>query len=211
MCANTCQTFPHINDARELIHCFFKLYSRWEWPNPICLNLGNLSESEWNPIVSVQDSRHLMPILTPFQNQNCATQVTFHSLQQLQIEFRRAYKICKKIGKGKLSFEALFTSFDPQSHFTVAIEVLSFGCSCQEHTQYALAVETCVRRLLQLLSDKIRDVSVRPCVRRELSKPQHRSEQQVQVSMFSILFTDQKNGSIIDVSPYLQSFVEWCR
>jgi poly(A) polymerase Pap1 len=53
---------------------FFKFYSKWEWPNPINLityatkriNNGiNEQKKTWNPISSVADSQHLMPIISP--------------------------------------------------------------------------------------------------------------------------------------------------
>jgi poly(A) polymerase len=122
MCACVCQKFPllqvHKSKFEEdtvegttitLLTCFFKLFSKWTWPNPIFLTqpYSLPTSGNWNPIASLQDSQHLMPVLTPVDPQtlyqsNTCSHVSSLSLQNLKSEFARGYKLINKINKGKL-------------------------------------------------------------------------------------------------------------
>jgi poly(A) polymerase len=72
LCVSVCQKFPLTSGSNAdvdfyLLTSFFKLFSKWEWPNPIMLQQPYETPSvlNWNPIASVNDSHHFMPILTP--------------------------------------------------------------------------------------------------------------------------------------------------
>lgn len=129
LCANLLIQYSQIHEYQELLVnrpkllefllCkFFKFYSKWEWPNPINLLMNNeatqikgqlsLAESRknWNPISSVSDSQHLMPIITPELPRskaasslqvNSAECILQSSLQLYESEFERAYRIMRKV------------------------------------------------------------------------------------------------------------------
>lgn len=113
-----------------LLGKFFKFYSKWEWPNPINLLTNNEAapirgpsemRKNWNPISSVSDSQHLMPIITPelpgskaisSLQVNTAECILQSSLQLYESEFERAFRIMKKVEKKKLQVTDLFAPYD---------------------------------------------------------------------------------------------------
>src|SRR5581483_3747505 len=77
--ARVCQLYPNAAPSL-LLHRFFKLFSIWEWPNPVCLNnfaaaeshgsMASVSAAGYNNKLQVwgqgaKDGNHLMPIITP--------------------------------------------------------------------------------------------------------------------------------------------------
>lgn len=93
------------------------------------MNLFNAQPSlpdgyrHWNPISSVSDSQHLMPIITPelkqlkhdekcLGNINTAECILESSLQLYEAEFERAYRIMRKVGKGKMKLNDLFGPYE---------------------------------------------------------------------------------------------------
>ncbi|CDW78766.1 poly polymerase papa [Stylonychia lemnae] len=181
---------------KYLLLKFFKFYSKWEWPNPIIIDshydeydqenqhmLSNFTQLKlndkklWNPISSVTDSQHLMPILTPKIKQigkitnlsvNTAEQVLNSHLQIYQFEFKRAYNIVKKIYKGKLKLKDLkleYDSFirdqqlDPANgyQFAIQIDVLS-KTEKREEESTALQVKYYHQKLFSSVESKLRSL-----------------------------------------------------
>uniref|UniRef100_A0A8C1JG54 polynucleotide adenylyltransferase n=1 Tax=Cyprinus carpio TaxID=7962 RepID=A0A8C1JG54_CYPCA len=73
--ARTCQLYPNAV-AATLVHKFFLVFSKWEWPNPVLLKQpedSNLNLPVWDPRVNPSDRYHLMPIITPAYPQQNST------------------------------------------------------------------------------------------------------------------------------------------
>nr|XP_042141410.1 poly(A) polymerase gamma [Peromyscus maniculatus bairdii] len=73
--ARTCQLYPNAA-ASTLVHKFFLVFSKWEWPNPVLLKQpeeSNLNLPVWDPRVNPSDRYHLMPIITPAYPQQNST------------------------------------------------------------------------------------------------------------------------------------------
>ena len=157
-----------------MLTCFFKLYSSWQWPNPIYLATSTDLSNEvagWNPIASVQDSQHFMPILSPqiqqidptttFATQshvNTSAQIV-QSTHSLTInEFKRAYNLIKKVAKRKLELKTLFTVPPQELHqFIFRIDLISISYAEDrssldyQHRRYVMAVEGKLRSLFVAL------------------------------------------------------------
>uniref|UniRef100_A0A671PFB1 Poly(A) polymerase n=1 Tax=Sinocyclocheilus anshuiensis TaxID=1608454 RepID=A0A671PFB1_9TELE len=79
--ARTCQLYPNAV-AATLVHKFFLVFSKWEWPNPVLLKQpedSNLNLPVWDPRVNPSDRYHLMPIITPaYPQQNSTYNIVFN-------------------------------------------------------------------------------------------------------------------------------------
>ncbi|XP_031589144.1 poly(A) polymerase gamma isoform X2 [Oreochromis aureus] len=63
--ARTCQLYPNAV-AATLVHKFFLVFSKWEWPNPVLLKQpedSNLNLPVWDPRVSITPVFYLLMVL----------------------------------------------------------------------------------------------------------------------------------------------------
>uniref|UniRef100_A0A8C3SPM0 polynucleotide adenylyltransferase n=1 Tax=Chelydra serpentina TaxID=8475 RepID=A0A8C3SPM0_CHESE len=86
--ARTCQLYPNAL-ASTLVHKFFLIFSKWEWPNPVLLKQpedSNLNLPVWDPRVNPSDRYHLMPIITPAYPQQNSTYNVSTSTRAVMVE-----------------------------------------------------------------------------------------------------------------------------
>ncbi|XP_056423642.1 poly(A) polymerase gamma isoform X2 [Hyla sarda] len=109
--ARTCQLYPNAV-AATLVHKFFLVFSKWEWPNPVLLKQpeeSNLNLPVWDPRVNPADRYHLMPIITPAYPQQNSTYNASTSTRTIMVEeFRQGLAITDEILLGKVDWSKLF-------------------------------------------------------------------------------------------------------
>lgn len=109
--ARTCQLYPNAV-ASTLVHKFFLVFSKWEWPNPVLLKQPedcNLNLPVWDPRVTPSDRYHLMPIITPaYPQQNSTYNVSASTRAIMVEEFKRGLAITDEILQNKADWSKLF-------------------------------------------------------------------------------------------------------
>ncbi|XP_074852658.1 poly(A) polymerase alpha isoform X3 [Carettochelys insculpta] len=109
--ARTCQLYPNAI-ASTLVHKFFLVFSKWEWPNPVLLKQPeecNLNLPVWDPRVNPSDRYHLMPIITPaYPQQNSTYNVSVSTRMVMVEEFKQGLAITDEILLSKAEWSKLF-------------------------------------------------------------------------------------------------------
>ncbi|KPP71492.1 poly(A) polymerase alpha-like, partial [Scleropages formosus] len=109
--ARTCQLYPNAV-ASTLVHKFFLVFSKWEWPNPVLLKQPeecNLNLQVWDPRVTPSDRYHLMPIITPaYPQQNSTYNVSASTRTVMIEEFKQGLAITDEIMLNKADWSKLF-------------------------------------------------------------------------------------------------------
>ncbi|TKW36260.1 hypothetical protein SEVIR_2G428900v4 [Setaria viridis] len=109
-----CQLYPNASPSM-LISRFFRVYSKWKWPNPVMLchiEEGPLGLAVWDPRRNYRDRGHQMPIITPaYPCMNSSYNVSVSTRYVMIQEFTRAFEICQAIDEGKADWDALFEPF----------------------------------------------------------------------------------------------------
>ncbi|XP_038839135.1 poly(A) polymerase gamma-like isoform X1 [Salvelinus namaycush] len=109
--ARTCQLYPNAV-AATLVHKFFLVFSKWEWPNPVLLKQpedSNLNLPVWDPRVNPSDRYHLMPIITPaYPQQNSTYNVSTSTRTIMSEEFKYGLSVTDDILQGKSDWSKLF-------------------------------------------------------------------------------------------------------
>lgn len=108
--ARTCQLYPNAA-ASTLVHKFFLVFSKWEWPNPVLLKQpeeSNLNLPVWDPRVNPSDRYHLMPIITPaYPQQNSTYNVSTSTRTVMVEEFKQGLAVTDEILQGKSDWSKL--------------------------------------------------------------------------------------------------------
>uniref|UniRef100_A0A3B3RFR8 polynucleotide adenylyltransferase n=1 Tax=Paramormyrops kingsleyae TaxID=1676925 RepID=A0A3B3RFR8_9TELE len=149
--ARTCQLYPNAV-ASTLVHKFFLVFSKWEWPNPVLLKQpeeSNLNLPVWDPRVNPADRYHLMPIITPaYPQQNSTYNVSTSTRTIMTEEFKTGLSITDEILLGKADWSKLFEPpnfFQKYKHYIV----LTAGASTEEnHLEWIGLVESKIRVLV---------------------------------------------------------------
>ncbi|XP_052007428.1 poly(A) polymerase gamma-like isoform X2 [Xyrauchen texanus] len=144
--ARTCQLYPNAV-AATLVHKFFLVFSKWEWPNPVLLKQpedSNLNLPVWDPRVNPSDRYHLMPIITPaYPQQNSTYNVSTSTRTIMNEEFKN-----DEILQGKADWSKLFEPpnfFQKYKHYIV----LTASASTEEnHLEWIGLVESKIRVLV---------------------------------------------------------------
>jgi poly(A) polymerase Pap1 len=93
-----CQLYPNALPSM-LISRFFRVYSKWKWPNPVLLchiEEGSLGLPVWDPRRNFRDRGHHMPIITPaYPCMNSSYNVSVSTRHVMVQEFTRAFEICQ--------------------------------------------------------------------------------------------------------------------
>jgi len=93
-----CQLYPNASPSM-LISRFFRVYSKWKWPNPVMLchiEEGSLGLPVWDPRRNYRDRGHQMPIITPaYPCMNSSYNVSVSTRYVMIQEFTRAFEICQ--------------------------------------------------------------------------------------------------------------------
>uniref|UniRef100_A0A8C9XQW3 Poly(A) polymerase n=1 Tax=Sander lucioperca TaxID=283035 RepID=A0A8C9XQW3_SANLU len=161
--ARTCQLYPNAV-AATLVHKFFLVFSKWEWPNPVLLKQpedSNLNLPVWDPRVNPSDRYHLMPIITPaYPQQNSTYNVSTSTRTIMSEEFKYGNIGCMtettylkknvtdEILQGKAEWSKLFEPpnfFQKYKHYIV----LTASASTEEnHLEWIGLVESKIRVLV---------------------------------------------------------------
>ncbi|XP_008319547.2 poly(A) polymerase gamma isoform X2 [Cynoglossus semilaevis] len=149
--ARTCQLYPNAV-AATLVHKFFLVFSKWEWPNPVLLKQpedSNLNLPVWDPRVNPSDRYHLMPIITPaYPQQNSTYNVSTSTRTIMSEEFKYGLSITDEILQGKAEWSKLFEPpnfFQKYKHYIV----LTASASTEEnHLEWIGLVESKIRVLV---------------------------------------------------------------
>ncbi|KAJ8402679.1 hypothetical protein AAFF_G00363510 [Aldrovandia affinis] len=149
--ARTCQLYPNAV-AATLVHKFFLVFSKWEWPNPVLLKQpeeSNLNLPVWDPRVNPSDRYHLMPIITPaYPQQNSTYNVSTSTRTIMSEEFKNGLNVTDEILLGKAEWSKLFEPpnfFQKYKHYIV----LTASASTEEnHLEWIGLVESKIRVLV---------------------------------------------------------------
>ncbi|XP_005735192.1 poly(A) polymerase gamma isoform X1 [Maylandia zebra] len=149
--ARTCQLYPNAV-AATLVHKFFLVFSKWEWPNPVLLKQpedSNLNLPVWDPRVNPADRYHLMPIITPaYPQQNSTYNVSTSTRTIMSEEFKYGLSVTDEILQGKAEWSKLFEPpnfFQKYKHYIV----LTASASTEEnHLEWIGLVESKIRVLV---------------------------------------------------------------
>ncbi|XP_038607059.1 poly(A) polymerase gamma isoform X2 [Tachyglossus aculeatus] len=149
--ARTCQLYPNAA-ASTLVHKFFLVFSKWEWPNPVLLKQpedSNLNLPVWDPRVNPSDRYHLMPIITPaYPQQNSTYNVSTSTRTVMVEEFKQGLAVTDEILQGKSDWSKLLEPpnfFQKYRHYIV----LTASASTEEnHLEWVGLVESKIRVLV---------------------------------------------------------------
>ncbi|XP_055006487.1 poly(A) polymerase beta-like [Boleophthalmus pectinirostris] len=152
--ARICQLYPYTT-APVLVDKFFKVYSMWEWPNPILLRIPEerkLSFPVWNPNVNMSDRFHLMPIITPsYPHQNSSFNVTASTQKIMMEEIKHRHSIIKEVFANKTTWKKLFEPvvfFQNYQHYVLLRATAPTEATHKEWTGY---IEAQLRHLVGIL------------------------------------------------------------
>uniref|UniRef100_A0A8C8LK95 polynucleotide adenylyltransferase n=1 Tax=Oncorhynchus tshawytscha TaxID=74940 RepID=A0A8C8LK95_ONCTS len=149
--ARTCQLYPNAV-ASTLVHKFFLVFSKWEWPNPVLLKQPedcNLNLPVWDPRVTPSDRYHLMPIITPaYPQQNSTYNVSVSTRAVMVDEFKQGLSITDEILQNKAEWSKLFEApnfFQKYKHYIV---LLASAPTEKQHLEWVGLVESKIRILV---------------------------------------------------------------
>ncbi|XP_066550065.1 poly(A) polymerase alpha isoform X2 [Amia ocellicauda] len=149
--ARTCQLYPNAV-ASTLVHKFFLVFSKWEWPNPVLLKQPedcNLNLPVWDPRVTPSDRYHLMPIITPaYPQQNSTYNVSVSTRAVMIEEFKQGLAITDEILQNKAEWSKLFEApnfFQKYKHYIV---LLASAPTEKQHLEWVGLVESKIRILV---------------------------------------------------------------
>ncbi|CAM9822186.1 unnamed protein product [Lampetra fluviatilis] len=149
--ARTCQLYPNAI-ASTLVHKFFLVFSKWEWPKPVLLKQPeecNLNLPVWDPRVNPTDRYHVMPIITPaYPHQNSTYNVTMSTRTVMVEEFKQGLAITDEILMGKAEWSKLFESpnfFLKYKHYIV---LTASALTEEQHLEWVGLVESKIRILV---------------------------------------------------------------
>ncbi|KAM9726219.1 poly(A) polymerase gamma isoform 3-T3 [Menidia menidia] len=212
--ARTCQLYPNAV-AATLVHKFFLVFSKWEWPNPVLLKQpedSNLNLPVWDPRVNPSDRYHLMPIITPaYPQQNSTYNVSTSTRTIMSEEFKHGLNVTDEILQGKAEWSKLFeppSFFQKYKHYIV----LTASASTEEnHLEWIGLVESKIRVLVGNLerNEYITLAHVNP--QSFPGSKENRSENEfVSMWFIGIIFKKVENAESvnIDLTYDIQSFTD---
>ncbi|XP_016392131.1 poly(A) polymerase gamma-like isoform X1 [Sinocyclocheilus rhinocerous] len=212
--ARTCQLYPNAV-AATLVHKFFLVFSKWEWPNPVLLKQpedSNLNLPVWDPRVNPSDRYHLMPIITPaYPQQNSTYNVSTSTRTIMSEEFRNGLTVTDEILQGKADWSKLFEPpnfFQKYKHYIV----LTASASTEDnHLEWIGLVESKIRVLVGNLerNEYITLAHVNP-QSFPGSKENHNENEFVSMWFIGISFKKLDNSDCvnIDLTYDIQSFTD---
>ncbi|XP_043844102.1 poly(A) polymerase alpha-like [Dromiciops gliroides] len=165
--ARICQLYPNAT-ASTLVHKFFFVFSRWEWPTPVLLKRPkacHLNLPVWDPRVNPRDRHHLMPIITPaYPEQNSTCNVSVSTQMVMAEAFREGLAIADEIVLGKAEWSKLFEApnfFHKYKHYVV---LLASAPTEKHRLEWVGLVESKIRLLVGSLekNEAIRLARVNP-------------------------------------------------
>ncbi|XP_050436488.1 poly(A) polymerase type 3-like [Adelges cooleyi] len=208
--ARICQLYPNAAPA-TLIHKFFLIFSKWQWPQPVLLKPSyymDLGYPVWDPRVNMGDRNHVMPIITPvYPQQNSTFNVSHSTLAIIQEEFKVSLDIMGEILTGESSWTKLFqpSKFFTKYRYFLAITV--FASSEEELLEWKGLVES----RLRFLPTSLEEID---CVQRshlnpdQFSLPHEKSQGRPSSVWFVGLEISKSNGKVVqlDFSSHIRDF-----
>ncbi|KAF8821092.1 polyA polymerase [Cardiosporidium cionae] len=167
--ARICQLYPNYVSS-QLIERFFRILEQWKWKNPVVLCkikgpqniLGLMEFKVWNPKTNIQDSQHLMPIVTPaFPSMNSTHNVTQTTMRIMHEELHRGYELVRKAILGSCTWDDIL---EPLDIFSLASHFLQFRILAQSdliHQKWKGWVESKIRFLVKEL-EQLKLILFRP-------------------------------------------------
>ncbi|XP_054978972.1 poly(A) polymerase gamma isoform X2 [Sorex araneus] len=212
--ARTCQLYPNAA-ASTLVHKFFLVFSKWEWPNPVLLKQpeeSNLNLPVWDPRVNPSDRYHLMPIITPaYPQQNSTYNVSTSTRTVMVEEFKQGLAVTDEILQGKSDWSKLLEPpnfFQKYRHYIV----LTASASTEEnHLEWVGLVESKIRVLVGNLerNEFITLAHVNP-QSFPGNKEHHKDNNYISMWFLGIIFRRVENAESvnIDLTDDIQSFTD---
>ncbi|XP_040522935.1 poly(A) polymerase gamma [Gallus gallus] len=149
--ARTCQLHPNAL-ASTLVHKFFLIFSKWEWPNPVLLKQpeeNNLNLPVWDPRVNPSDRYHVMPIITPaYPQQNSTYNVSTSTRAVVVEELKHGLAVTNEILQGRSDWPKLFEQpnfFQKYKHYIV---LTASTYTEEHHLEWVGLVESKIRVLV---------------------------------------------------------------
>ncbi|XP_022167014.1 poly(A) polymerase type 3 [Myzus persicae] len=208
--ARVCQLYPNAAPA-TLIHKFFLIFSKWQWPQPVLLKPSyfmDLGYPVWDPRVNMADRNHVMPIITPvYPQQNSTFNVSHSTLAIIQDEFRTSLDIMGEILTGESSWSKIFqpSKFFTKYRYFLAITVFA---NCDEEL---LEWRGLVESRLRFLPTSLEEIE---CVQRshlnpdQFVLPYEKSQGRPSSVWFVGLEISKSNGTVVqlDFSTHIRDF-----
>ncbi|XP_063299817.1 poly(A) polymerase gamma isoform X2 [Pelobates fuscus] len=197
--ARTCQLYPNAV-AATLVHKFFLVFSKWEWPKPVLLKQpedSNLNLPVWDPRVNPADRYHLMPIITPaYPQQNSTYNASISTRTVMMEEFKQGLLVTDEILRGKADWSKLFEPpnfFQKYKHYIV----LTASASTEEHhLEWVGLVESKIRVLVGNLerNEYITLAHVNP-----QSFPANNDNEYISMWFLGIIFKKVENAESVNI------------
>lgn len=114
--ARVCQLFPNAAPS-TIVSKFFRVYSVWNWPNPVLLTRV-LPERQpdvriWDPRIRPGDAAHRMPIITPaYPSANSSFNVGPSTFAAIRDEIARGNMLLENRKDSPFPFQALTHPYD---------------------------------------------------------------------------------------------------
>jgi len=208
--ARVCQLYPNAAPA-TLIHKFFLIFSKWQWPQPVLLKPSyfmDLGYPVWDPRVNMADRNHVMPIITPvYPQQNSTFNVSHSTLAIIQDEFKTSLDIMGEILTGESSWSKIFqpSKFFTKYGYFLAITVFA---NCDEEL---LEWRGLVESRLRFLPTSLEEIE---CVQRshlnpdQFVLPYDKSQGRPSSVWFVGLEISKSNGTVVnlDFSTHIRDF-----
>ncbi|KAL5232672.1 hypothetical protein ACI65C_000082 [Semiaphis heraclei] len=208
--ARVCQLYPNAAPA-TLIHKFFLIFSKWQWPQPVLLKPSyfmDLGYPVWDPRVNMADRNHVMPIITPvYPQQNSTFNVSHSTLAIIQDEFKTSLDIMGEILTGESSWSKIFqpSKFFTKYRYFLAITVFA---NCDEEL---LEWRGLVESRLRFLPTSLEEIE---CVQRshlnpdQFVLPYEKSQGRPSSVWFVGLEISKSNGTVVqlDFSTHIRDF-----
>ncbi|OCT65034.1 poly(A) polymerase alpha-A isoform X1 [Xenopus laevis] len=212
--ARTCQLYPNAI-ASTLVHKFFLVFSKWEWPNPVLLKQPeecNLNLPVWDPRVNPSDRYHLMPIITPaYPQQNSTYNVSVSTRAVMIEEFKQGLAITDEILLGKAEWSKLFDApnfFQKYKHY---ILLLASAPTEKQRLEWVGLVESKIRILVGSL-EKNEFITLAHVNPRSFPAPSENMEKEEFRTMWVIglVFKKMENSEnlSVDLTYDIQSFTD---
>ncbi|XP_065833721.1 poly(A) polymerase type 3-like isoform X2 [Oscarella lobularis] len=167
--ARVCQLYPYAV-ASTLLHKFFFVFKKWEWPRPVLLKQpaqeNPFALPVWDPRVNPSDRYHLMPIITPaYPQQNSTFNVCKSTLEIMKKEFERGFNCIEKMNQAFVcDWSELFEPVSFFNQYKHYILIRASADSKDHHLEWVGLVEAKIRILITSLeqNDSISLAHVNP-------------------------------------------------
>ncbi|KAI0977850.1 hypothetical protein GJ496_000279 [Pomphorhynchus laevis] len=154
--ARLCQLYPTALASR-LVDRFFRVYSQWNWPNPVMIKPiedANFGYPVWDPVSRPADRFHLLPVITPaYPQQNSTHNVTKSSKLIIIEEMKRAVDIMEKIYRSDCTWDDLFAGRDFFKIYKHYLFIIMFASDADDLEGWNGLVESRLRFLVAYLDN----------------------------------------------------------